>query len=42
MEALMILLMYAVISIIAAAVLYFIIKKAVKDAIIEAKNDQNQ
>lgn len=42
MEAIMILLMYAVIGIIAAAVLYFIIKKAVKDAIIESKNDQNQ
>ncbi len=33
----MTLLMYAVICIVAAAILYFVIKKAVKDAIIETK-----
>ncbi len=42
MGALMTLLMYAVICLVAAAILYFVIKKAVKDAIIETKNGQNR
>lgn len=41
MDALISLIMYAVIVIFVAAVLYFVIKKAVKDAIIEAKNESN-
>ena len=41
MDALISLIMYAVIVIFVAAVLYFVIKKAVKDAIIEAKNELN-
>ena len=38
MEAIMTILMYAVICLFVGIVLYYVVKKAVKDAIIEAKS----